>query len=263
MQRRRFLSSILAASLGGPGALHLFAQARQDDPDSAPLIRPAAVPNSLRIAAKALGDRVSVKGKERFLLTGTITEGRDKSAGRILYELPGKVRVEWTGASRSLTFDGKTSGRSDSSLTKGDRGVLESLAEDMPEAFFDGLNTGAALRFVGARFRIDDGTTPNYQGPWLTLYSYSAPAKTSEKPAVRTKQFMFDSVTGLLNNVRYVREANGVTTGVITYFTWMDVGGQRLPRTITRSENGVPVFAFQAASGDFGPGIEDGVFSTR
>ena len=258
---RAWLLPLVACLLSTPGA---FGQSSlidtPPDPARPTRILPSQVPNMLRRNVRVLGDRISVEGKERMVLAGQVTDGQgQKAAGQIVYELPGMVRLDQAGAdARVLRFDGAGLSRDAGDLSTADRGLLEALAYDTPEAFLDAPRTGGALRFLGSGFRADDGTAENYKGPWFDVYELSVTVRTADRPERRQKHFWFDSLTGLLQQVRY-RAAGD--TAVETQFSWLEVDGQQVPGRIDRTEDGKAVFSFQTSTVTFGPKVDDGAFS--
>jgi hypothetical protein len=63
------------------------------------------------------------------------------------------------------------------------------------------------------------------------------------------KLYGFNSKTGLLESVSYVVSSQGTSLRVETLFSnWQTIQKQAVPGSITRLENGSPVFTFVAAS---------------
>jgi hypothetical protein len=210
-----------------------------------------------------LGSRIYTKGQERLLLTGTLTDANGATQVQLLYEVPGRLRLDLQGGSgKTLIFDGASSRAASGSLTTADEDLLESFAGDSADGLLAAIKAGAHLRIVGQRFRADDGTTPNYQGPWYDVYQLTAPARQRGAAGLVSKWFYFDSVTGLLDRVRYAGQSAGSQTIVETHFDdWLNEAGQNLPGRITRIENGAEVFAFVRTGATLGPRQNDGLFT--
>jgi hypothetical protein len=119
----------------------------------------------------ALGNRLEKPGKERLTVTGVLRLTADSQPRQVaaILEFPERLRlvVQNGPQSRLITFDGEK--------TKGQAGVdeldlIETLAYDSAEHFFAAQLQGRATRFLGSRFRTDDGSTAGYGGPYFDIY---------------------------------------------------------------------------------------------
>ena len=226
----------------------------------------AQLPPELQTIATALGDRLQTPGKERVTITGTLTESGNTSTVTVTYQLPNSFRCDRGGAkSRSVSFDGNDNSASDGNLTEQDEDLMESFLEDAPETMLYSLLHGTSLRVLTRRARMDDGTKPNYLGPWAAIYQLVGGAKSRSNQILRQKHYYFDSVTHLPTLVRYrIKQSKGSLTAVETSRTdWIKAGGQQIPGTISRSEDGKNVFVFHATSVSLSPGADDGFFSKK
>jgi len=110
------------------------------------------------------------------------------------------------------------------------------------------------------RFRTDDGSSTDYNGPYFDIYKIADQIKTSgqERPA---KLYYFNSDTLLLERVTYVINRDGAEVSVETKLgDWRSEDGQKVARRIERLENGKPVFVFEIRSAQFGRRVDDGMF---
>jgi hypothetical protein len=233
-------------------------------PTAARYLTSAAMPITLRNPLIAIGDRLEKAGKERFTLAGSYMDSKGSQAIKITWELPGKARVDLTGASsHSILFDGATTATSAGSVVPSDDDLIESLGDDRAETLLYGATApNFPWRFLGGWFRTDDGTTKNYTGPFYDIHQTASVAKVRSDQPRRNKFFCFDSHTSLLAQTRYEIERNGATVNVETVYTdWSSASSQAVPAQIVRRENGTEVFRVQISFGQVSPAANDGVFT--
>jgi hypothetical protein len=208
----------------------------------------------------ALGNRLEKPGKERLTITGELRSFSDSHVREItaLLEFPDRVRLVQNGAqSRSITFNGQeTKGQ----LSSEELDMIESLTYDSAEHFFNAQMQGNAMRFLGSRFRTDDGSNPDYKGPYFDIYKIAdrIDASGEERPA---KLYYFNSETLLLEHVTYVINGNASEINVETKLSdWRDEDGQKVARRIERLENGKSVFVLNIRSAQLSKRADDGIF---
>ena len=222
------------------------------------------LPIPFRPLASALGDRLLSAGKERRTLVGTMAEAAQTYPCSLIQELPNKFRIDEGGLQPiTVAFDGKSTWASYGNLTQPDQDMLESLFDDTPESLMLLLHRGAPARMLVNRGRMDDGSSPTYSGPLVTIYQLVAPpiSRTDR----RQKQFYFDSTTRLPVLVRYQnKRSDGRAVSVETSFTdWTAINGQFVPGKVMRSEDGKRVFTFQANNARFDAATDDGIFTKK
>ena len=144
------------------------------------------------------------------------------------------------------------------SLSSSDADILESLLDDASEAFFYGFQSGAAHRFLGARFRGDDGTTKNYSGPWFDIFLTITSAQAQPNAPKRQKLYYFNSDTQQLAKVQY--QIPGSVAVTTEFNNWTTTAHQSFPGQIVRKENGATVFTFNINSATVSPAVTDGIF---
>jgi hypothetical protein len=215
----------------------------------------------LRGALRAMGDRLEKPGKERLTLTGTLMRDGDSAPFVMVSEFPGKLRLEVTGrgAGNTLVFNERARGRGATDARDAD--LIETLVFDTAEHFFEGQSLGVGTRLLGSRFRADDGATPHYDGPFYDIYQVDETVEAARPPRHRTKLYYVNSDTMLIERVRYEDQGGGATVRVGVELEWQQVGGQRVPRRITRTEGGSPVLTFVVNAATVGQRVEDGLFS--
>jgi hypothetical protein len=176
--------------------------------------------------------------------------------------VPSRLRVDrYDGKSVPLIFDPVSGLANAATVEQHDLDILESILDDSAESFLYGLVNGRANRFLGGRFRTDNGKTANYQGPYYDVYETIAPVKAARSNAPRHKLYYFDSQTKLLMKTRYVISRESATAEVLTEFTdWTTTAGQAYPGHIVRKENGSVVFSFDLSSASAGPSANAGLF---
>ncbi len=256
---RSVLLAVLVALLSGSS--HLIAQSGSETPEVVRL-RPARFPGALRRNVEVLGDRFYAPGKERLILTGTLTRDGENEQVQLLYEVPGRFRLAPQGGTgRTLVFDGSESWSSDGQLSAQDEDLLESFARDSADGFFADVRQGGALQFLGEGFRGDDGSTPNFKGPWYDIHQLVRPIRVRRDVVMRQKLYYFDSNTGLLLRVRYRQSGGGGQKVVETHFNdWQVVGGQQVPGKIAHLEGNSEVLSFQTGGAAVTPRVADEVF---
>ncbi|HKG61412.1 MAG TPA: hypothetical protein VKB05_16750 [Pyrinomonadaceae bacterium] len=207
----------------------------------------------------ALGNRLEKAGQERLALVGTwrvagTAQPREFAA---TLEFPDRLRLTVAGPqNRVITFDGQqTNGTAD------DLDLIETLAYDSAEHFFAAQMQGNAMRFLGARFRTDDGSSPDYDGPYFDIYKIADQIKASGEERA-AKLYYFNSDTLLLERVTYDINRGGSEISVETKLSdWRLVEDQQVARRIERFENGKSVFALTIRLASLGRRADDGIFA--
>lgn len=228
-------------------------------------IRRATLRPQLGWALTQLGDRLERPGKERTAAAGAVHFGTDPTPHSLvlLNEFPDRLRASISQGSnaRTLIFDG-ISARSASRLSQADEALLETLVYDSAEHFFWSQAQQQATRFIGSRIRTDDGSTPNYTGPYYDVYQLTDAVKIGATQQVRSKFYYFNSETLLLERVLYQQTNQEKTIKVeVRLSDWRSVNDQRLPHRIERIEDGVSSFVFALGSINIVPRQDDGVFN--
>lgn len=225
----------------------------------------------LRSALDAYGDRLEKPGKERLIAVGTISNTNhsinDKIPVRLISEFPDKLRLEKqnNGKIETTIFDGKTKFKLGGAIKKEEEDELDSLVFDSLEHFLAGQLQGYAIRFLGDRFRLDDGKSPNYTGPFYDIYQMMEPLsdiRNEKKHVILQKHYYLNSDTHRLERVTYeLTGRDGVVNVVIQIAGWQKVNGQNLPTSITRYENGKPTLTLTINTITLSPRAEDGIFT--
>jgi hypothetical protein len=227
-----------------------------------PYVVRSLVPSNAGEFLIALGDRIQKPGKERSTLVGTSTDQGGTGAAQLTWEVPGRLRFDRSNApGKPLVFDDMAGLVNASALAQQDLDILESLLDDSAETFLYGFVRGRAHRFLGGRFRTDDGKTANYQGPLYDIYQTVSPVQAAAVNQVRQKLYYFDSQNKLLVKTQYVIPRGSAKILVSTEFSnWTTSGGQAFPGQIVRKENNVAVFTFNISSAAAGASAKDGLF---
>jgi hypothetical protein len=239
--------------------------ALQPTPSVSSYVRRARLGPRLGEALRLLGDRLEKPGKERLTLVGTLRRQNNQQAipFRLFLELPRRMRLEEQGAqARVIGFDGREGWALGAALSAAERETIETLVFDSVEGFFLGQMQGFATRDLGTRFRLDDGRTPNYRGPFYDIYQVSDRIGSGAARRVQHKLFYFNSDTLNLERVRYQIERNSRTVKVeVQLGGWQRANGQRLQSSITRLEDGAPVLTLAIASAVLSQRQNDGIFN--
>lgn len=219
----------------------------------------------LRSHLSALGNRLENPGRERLTITGALlpsVEGRSREVLAV-FEFPDQLRlvIQDRLQARLITFDGERAKAMANRFEPGEPELVETLAYDSAEHFFATQLQGKAMRFLGARFRSDDGSSPDYSGPYFDIYKIADQIKASGEERA-AKLYYFNSDTLLLERVTYVINRDGSDVNVETKLSdWRVEDGQKVPRRIERLENGKSVFVVNLRTAQFGRRAEDGIFA--
>jgi hypothetical protein len=223
-------------------------------------VRRAQLSPRLALNLNALGNRLEKPGQERLTLMGTLrlsttAETREVAATT---EFPDRLRLVVGGPqNRVITFDGQQT----KAVAAVELDLIETLTYDSAEHFFAAQMQGNATRFLGARFRTDDGSTPDYAGPYFDVYKIADQIKASGEERA-AKLYYFNSDTLLLERVAYVINRGSTEVSVETKLSdWRETYGQLVARRIERFENGKSVFVFTIRSAGFGRPADDGSFA--
>ena len=217
----------------------------------------------LRKNLQVLGDRLEKPGKERMAFAGTVkyAGGPAEIPCELIREFPDRLQlVEHQGINQRITtFSGRSV--TSQSFTPAQSNTIETLLFDSVEYFFVSRMEGAATSFLGGRFRLDDGTSPDYNGPFYDIFLVSHQIKMGPAARQRAASYYFDSQSLLLERVRYQQERNGSLVNVEVIMSgWQEIAGQRIPMRVERFENGNSVLRFTFTAAAIGPRVSDNIF---
>jgi hypothetical protein len=224
-------------------------------------LHPGGLWPQLRGALRAMGDRLERPGKERLTLTGVLTRDGVSTPFVMVSEFPGKLRLETgeRGNGHAVVFNERASGQG--AATERDADLVETLAFDTAEHFFEGQSRGVGTRLLGTHFRDDDGTTVNYAGPFYDIYQVEESVGAGRVARRRLKLYYVNSDTLLVERVRYEDDRGGTNVRVRVDLEWQQVGGQRVPKRVTRTEDGSPVITLVVNAALVAQRTEDGLFA--
>lgn len=215
---------------------------------------------------KATGDRLEKPGKERLRVTGTLSRANDSQIQEVVavFEFPERLHLTLQKGNqrRIVTFDGEQAKAVGNPLDGVEHDLIETLVYGSPEHFFNTQMEGQATRFLGSRFRLDDGTNDNYDGPYYDVYKVGDQIRVTTEPTERLKLYYFNSETLLLERVSYELDRNGSTVQVEERLGgWTKEQGQQVARRIERFENGESVFVLTVHSADLSRRADEGIFT--
>ena len=236
-------------------------------------IGPEKVPFGAGRPLEIMGDRLRVVGKERLDLLGVLTRsGQDPVGVRILWEFPGKVRIEKrlegeeTDPAKDdvLVYDGAGNLRKrGGTAALADQDLIEMLVHDTVEGFFIGQIEGFATRFLGSRYhKVDESGNP--VGADYDIYEVVNEVRVPGRPLSQRKLYYFDSDTALLGRVRYQLSAErgrGPVEVRVEVRSWGEVFGQLIPTLTVRYEDGVEVVRLEIREAGIAAAADDGSFS--
>lgn len=227
----------------------------------------------LRSALDVYGDRLEKPGKERLTAIGMLsnvnTTDNEKIPVRLVFEFPDKLRLEKQKGNKIETtiFDGKKKVKIGDVLKPQEEEELETLVFDSLDHFMAAHLLGSPLRFLGDRFRLDDGTAVNYTGPYYDIYQIAEQqfdANNNKKQTVQQKLYFFNSNTHKLERITYqVAGKKETVEAVVQLGGWQNLGGQVLPTSLTRLENGKPAITLTISALALSPRLNDVTFSTQ
>lgn len=228
-------------------------------------VRRGLLDSQLTWKLSAFGDRLEKPGKERLAVVGTLArplDSRSENFSAVL-EFPDRLKLMFQNGiqSRVITFNGEEAKAAGKPLDRDETDLIETLVHDTAEHFFSTQMQGEATRFLGSRFRLDDGSDPNYRGPYYDIYQVTDDVKAAADLRVRAKRYYFNSDSLLLERVRYQITRGGATVEVETLLGgWQKEQRQQIARRIERRENGRTVAVIILRDVSTGPRANDGSF---
>jgi hypothetical protein len=282
-RRRVFWPALLIALLGltavtfvasgrlrGPGTTNTKPNTSQNAPDRAKPKRAAYVRRGnfspkLNWHLNAMGDRLEKPGRERLSVTGTLSRADAKAEEMTaVWEFPDRLRLtrQKGNQARVIAFDGEQVKAGGNPLDEAEQDLIETLVYGSAEHFFETQMQGMATRLLGSRFRLDDGSSADYSGPYYDVYKVADHVKTSAEQSERVRLYYFNSDTLLLERVAYEINRNGSIVKVEERLdNWTSEEGQQVARRIERFENGESVFVLTIGAAHLSARADDGVFA--
>jgi hypothetical protein len=238
----------------------------QAQPDAVAAVNRAQLDRHVVRALDALGDRFEAPAKGRSILTGRLTRyaGGQQTSSQItiVRELPDKIRVEEVsaGGQRTLGYDGSRSWRLGQSASTEELALIEALARDSIEHFIAGQALDAATLHLGDMFRVDDGSTPDYAGPFYDILRVDDSFTDQDQIRRRSTLYYFNSRTGLPEKIVYDRP-DPVGRIEVEFSDWITVAGQKIPSRTTWKESGNLTRQIVISQAQFAPITDDGTFN--
>lgn len=212
-----------------------------------------------------LGDRFERAGKERAVLTGSITRygnATGTSAVRIIRELPNKLRYEEQTQKGQLVlgFDGQSPWALNGAPTSEQIDFIISLLRDSADRFIVGQALGHPTRMLGEKYRLDDGSNTNYAGHFYDIFKVDDTLVSAGETLHRPTFFYINSQTGLPERIVYERQEAATIRVVVELGNWATVAGQKVPTKISRKEDGAVVTELTIGQAIISPVVSDGIF---
>lgn len=217
-------------------------------------IAPGDLPVEFAASLHRMGGRLASAEMATVSMSGTLTDSSGARTVQITAQAPGYLRFQDTSTARVLTYDGTTWKNKNGKGGQDDARIEESLLAHLPDSFLLQLANGGGVRRIGTRFRTDDGKTPNYSGPYWTLYEYSPsirPGLTMGQPLQQSYFVAIDEATWLISEIRTVIGASTSSRQVIQtkFNSWFQRGTQWYPGEIVRLENGKQILKLTVQQG--------------
>lgn len=221
------------------------------------LIAKGDLPVEFAACLQKMGGRLMTADKAAITMSGMLTDASGSQSVQITVQAPGYLRFQ-DGNSRVLTYNGVKWQSKNGKGGQNDSRIEESVLAHLPDAFLLQLANGGAVRRIGGRFRTDNGKTPNYAGPYWSLYGYSPNARPGLALGQPLQQSVFvalDESTLMVSEIRIVVKSQGASPQVTqTKFTnWFQQAGQWYPGAITRVENGLQTLQLTVQQASTGP----------
>lgn len=217
---------------------------------------------TVRYMANANGARLIKPGKERIIQQGTVMRGAGSPASiQIVREFPGRIRIVEGAASPIVVAGVGAEPAKGGGLSDAERDLVETILADSFEEFFRILTETSAYRFLGSRFRADDGRRPGYAGPFYDVYQVLARIAERGSVRVQPKRYYVNSDSLLLDKVRYSLERGGRTEVEVRFEDYQKLDGEFIPQRVIRTENGRTVLTVAITSTAFSPKLTDGLFN--
>jgi hypothetical protein len=221
---------------------------------------------SLREPFRVMAARLEKPGAELLILTGSLSRLKSQRPGpvpvRVVLMHPNRLRLEE--GDKVTVFDGSSLTKVGRALTDDDADEAGTLLLDYPEHLFVGQVSGNPVLQLGSRFRTDDGSAPNYKGPYYDIYEMAERLNISANPAgannrrLTKKRYYINSDTHLIERIVYQRGRGGRVTNVeIKMGDWRTVEKQQAPFSITRLEEGRRVLEFKVSTAALATSVTD------
>jgi hypothetical protein len=251
----------------GRGSSGLASQASTGTSQGPPShVQPGGLWPEFRMILRTLGNRFSVPGKERWVLTGTMaTSGGTQHPFQLTVQLPNLMYLQQTvnGSTQVMVFNGQQAQKLGGSIGQQDQDVIETIMYDTIGHILLGHATGTvAIRQLGGQFRLDDGTTTAYSGGYYDLFQIMDRVAIGPEIVQRTKTLYVNSSTLMPEQIHYTMSANGSDTNVqVQDLSWQKTGDQMFPYSIQRTENGQTVLQMNIINIAYGPAGDTTIFN--
>lgn len=225
--------------------LSLCAQSQRSD-----YLAEIGLPSDIKPQLSVVGTRLASPGRERLNVVGTLTMAGKSIPGSVVWELPGKLRIERLGEKViTATAPPLAVTPAQEALSAAEDDLVESLLNDRQEAFLYEVRNGSMPRSVARLVYQSKEAALRETGPVFDIYETAAQPDKRARASARAKRYFFDSFSGQLGKVVYLIDRDGQKLVVETLLSnWQILEGVRLPLTIERRHNGAVIFTFVAAS---------------
>ncbi|MEK6289766.1 MAG: hypothetical protein AABO57_28975 [Acidobacteriota bacterium] len=202
-----------------------------------------------------LGQRFAGSGRERAILTGTLTMGADRYPVRIVRtqtEDGEDVQIALNGGAVSLTWTARQGALSaNASPTSIERSFVERLALDSPDQFILAQLRGASYYTVARRVVPEEALkSQDYTGPAWDVVRVDEPTRTElTKPESSWRMYYVNSATGLLERIISSEQGQPVMAELLE---WSNRQGELAPGRIRWSRNGQVIMELVVTASAYG-----------
>ena len=223
------------------------------------------LPGDFERVREVLGQHMTTPANATLRMEGQLTDSSGTRGATITVQAPGYLLLAESN-SRTIGYDGDKWKITNGKGPQADAQAQESLLAHLPESFLLQLANNGTVRRIGAHFRTDNGKTPNYTGPYWTIYSFTPSARNGLAHGQALQQgylVAIDEKTGFLAEVRVIVKTNPNLPPSVTqtkYNKWNTQNGHSYPTEIVRIENGQQTLKFAVQTAQTGPEANIGTF---
>lgn len=205
---------------------------------------------------RSLGVRFLGSGRERTVLTGTLTIGTDRSPVRIIRTQSDdgeQVEIAIGAEGSSMIWTPTDGARVDARRAVGiSRAIIERLALDSPDEFVLAQLRGASYYTVARNVMPKSAAgSEDYSGPVWDVVRVGEPDAAGPDATLSTaRSFHINTTTGMID--RCFSQEGGDTI-VAEISGWVDRLGEKVPTHITWNKNGQVVMELSLNSVAHGP----------
>src|SRR5829696_607988 len=200
--------------------------------------------------SRRLGNRFSSSRQTSSTVLGTLSTGalqQNVNVVRSQTSTGENVGIGLAGAVGTLTWsDGDGPKAFGSTVSEGQRTLIERLVLDSPDQFVLAQLRGASYYTVSHNVRADPGGSDNYEGPlWDVIRVEEPETEATRRPLSNSRLYYINVQTGLIDKI--VSEVRGekIEANVLQ---WVDQAGEKVPSRMVWKRGNETVQEFRLTS---------------